>query len=99
MFVAVVLLFACMGPFYGLVQMIAPADRRAIAVATFSLSLSVLGAGLGPFLVGVLSDVLQPAYSEAEALRLALCSVPLAALLSGALLVANRGRVSKELAN
>ena len=98
MFISFVLIFGCMGPFYGMVQMLAPATSRALAVATFSLSLSILGSGLGPFLTGAVSDLLQPELSAAEALRWALCIVPLAASAAGVLLIIERRRIVVDLA-
>jgi len=97
MFLAFLFLFACMGPFYGMVQMLAPRDSRALAVATFSLSLSILGAGLGPFLIGAFSDLLQSSLSEAEALRWALCIVPLSACAAGVLLLAKNKQIVTDL--
>ena len=97
LFAAFTLLFGCMGPFYGLVQMLAPANCRALAVAIFSLSLSILGAGLGPFLIGVLSDILQGVAGSNSGLKWALCVVPAAALAGGLLLAFNRRIVSGDL--
>lgn len=47
---------------------------RAIASAILLFVISLIGLGLGPFLVGVLSDFLKPEYGE-ESLRIALMFV------------------------
>lgn len=48
---------AYMGPCYGSLANIAPARMRASAIATMTLFTSVLGLGLGPVVVGLLSDL------------------------------------------
>ena len=53
-----------------LAELIAP-QRRATAMAIFNLGLTMVGAGLGPLVVGLLSDQLVPAFGD-EALRWAL---------------------------
>ena len=45
--------------------------RRATTIAIFNLGLTMLGAGLGPLAIGMLSDVLVPQFAN-EALRWAL---------------------------
>jgi MFS family permease len=67
--------YACFGPFYGMIQTLAPVRSRAIAVALIFFIMALGGAGFGPLVVGILSDLFEPAYGSAEALRLALCSV------------------------
>jgi len=51
-------------------DLIAP-HRRATAMAIFNLGLTMLGAGLGPLVVGLVSDALVPTFGN-EALRWAL---------------------------
>lgn len=51
-------------------ELIAP-HRRATAMAIFNLGLTMLGAGLGPLVVGLISDALVPSFGN-EALRWAL---------------------------
>jgi MFS family permease len=53
-----------------LAELIAP-HRRATAISIFNLGLAMLGAGLGPLAVGLLSDALVPWFGN-EALRRAL---------------------------
>jgi len=53
-----------------LAELVAP-QRRATALAIFNLGLTMIGGGLGPLLVGFLSDALVPLWGN-EALRYAL---------------------------
>jgi len=55
---------------------------RAMASAILLFVISLIGLGLGPFLVGVLSDYLKPEYGE-ESLRIALMFVFLFNIWSG----------------
>ena len=60
-----------MAPVYAALSDIVPAHRRATANAIFNLGLTMIGGGLGPLLIGMLSDVLTPRFDN-EALRWAL---------------------------
>lgn len=60
-----------MAPAYAAMSDIIAANRRATALAFFNLGLTMLGGGLGPLVVGMLSDGLTPTHG-AEALRWAL---------------------------
>lgn len=62
-------------PSIALVQSLAPAPMRATASAIFLLILNVMGAGIGPFLFGAVSDYFVATHG-ADSLRLAimLCS-------------------------
>lgn len=51
---------------------VVPAGMRASASAVYGLITSLLGVGLAPFLIGILSDLFQRSAGEGEALRLAL---------------------------
>lgn len=62
------------------IHSLAEPNMRATATAITMLAAAIIGQGLGPTLVGVLSDVLQPTYGE-ESIRYALfaaliCMVP-----------------------
>ncbi len=59
------------GPVYAALSGVVAAHRRTTAYAVFNLALMMVGAGLGPLVVGALSDLLTPAYGH-EALRWAL---------------------------
>jgi hypothetical protein len=45
------------GPVYALVQNIVPQDMRALAISLTLLASNLIGAGLGPLLIGFASDV------------------------------------------
>jgi MFS family permease len=61
-------------PSYAAITTLVGASRRATSVAVYNLGITVCGIGLGPFSVGVLSDLLTPAYGDL-ALRWALVIV------------------------
>ena len=60
-----------MGPTFAMVQTLSPVHMRAVSSAVVMLCFNLIGMGLGPLLVGVLSDLLTPHYGE-DALRVAL---------------------------
>ena len=62
-------------------QALAPARMRSLASAINLLLLSLVGAGLGPFFVGVMNDYLEPTLG-AEAVRYTLSLVALTAVWS-----------------
>ena len=68
-----------MGPVFVALQMIAPVTIRATASAFLLFFNSLVGQTVGPFVVGFLSDALEPAVG-ALSLRYALCSVVLTQL-------------------
>ena len=49
-----------MGPVLAVTQTLAKVRMRALAAAVVALIVNVIGAGLGPFTVGVSSDLLAP---------------------------------------
>lgn len=67
------------GPMVAIVMTLAPVQARATASACIFLIISSLGVGLGPQLIGIISDLLRPAYGE-ESLRWALLSATLLAV-------------------
>ena len=64
-----------LGPTFAMVQSLAEPRMRAVTAALLQLAMNLIGLGLGPVVVGVLSDALQPAHG-ADSLRLALLVVP-----------------------
>ena len=58
-------------PIYAVLSELVAPQRRATALAIFNLGLTMIGGGLGPLLVGLLSDTLVPLAGN-EALRYAL---------------------------
>jgi predicted MFS family arabinose efflux permease len=53
-------------PLMAVVTGLAPVSSRATAVAILMVTINVIGLGGGPVIVGVLSDLLRPAYGEAS---------------------------------
>ncbi|MGI9287813.1 MAG: spinster family MFS transporter [Pseudomonadales bacterium] len=68
-----------LGPSLALVQTLAPLRMRAVASAIKMLCLNLIGMGLGPLVVGLLSDLLMPIYGD-SALNVALASFTLIGL-------------------
>ena len=64
------------GPCFGMTQALAPVRMRAMAAAVLLFIINIIGLGIGPQLVGILSDLLLPAYG-AESLRYAMLIVSL----------------------
>jgi predicted MFS family arabinose efflux permease len=82
------------------IQTFAEPNRRATAIALTLFLSSVLGLGLGPLLVGLLSDVLKPAFGQ-DSLRYALLASTSVLVWAGAHFyfasrAANRDSVSAE---
>ena len=68
-----------MGPTLAMVQTLSPVNMRAVTSAILMLFINLIGMGLGPLLVGVLSDLLTPRYGE-DALSIALACFTLVGL-------------------
>tara|TARA_B110000879_G_scaffold207048_1_gene290081 strand:+ start:53 stop:1357 length:1305 start_codon:yes stop_codon:yes gene_type:complete len=65
-----------MGPIIAMLQTLSPVNMRAVSAAVNMLFINLIGLGLGPLLVGLLSDLLTPSYGE-DALGMALASFSL----------------------
>lgn len=52
------------GPTIAMIQTLSPVHMRAVSSAIKMLCLNLIGLGLGPLLVGLLSDLLTPAYGD-----------------------------------
>ncbi|WP_375402435.1 spinster family MFS transporter [uncultured Sphingomonas sp.] len=63
-----------LGPTFALIQGLAPLRMRAMWAAVTLLVINLIGLGLGPTMIGLLSDLLKPA-TGAESLRWALVCV------------------------
>lgn len=72
-----------LGPAFGTIQNLAPTRMRALASAMMLFILNIIGLGLGPFLVGVLSDLLVPVFAE-QSLRFAILITTAAYFWAGA---------------
>jgi predicted MFS family arabinose efflux permease len=64
------------GPSHAMTQLIAQPGHRATASSVLLFVKALVGLGVGPLLVGNLSDALRPAYGE-DSLRVALLAAPL----------------------
>jgi len=72
-----------LGPAFGTIQNLAPTRMRALASAILLFILNIIGLGLGPFLVGVMSDLLAPTFAE-QSLRYAILFATAAYFWAGA---------------
>jgi len=62
------------GPTWSIIQELVPQNRRAIAASVYMLIYNLIGLGLGPLAVGILSDLYIPILGD-ESLRWAMSSV------------------------
>jgi MFS family permease len=69
--VSVILVNSYLGPTFALIQGLAPLRMRALWAAVTLLVINLVGLGLGPTLIGVLSDWFRP-WAGAESLRWAM---------------------------
>ena len=74
------------GPLFALVLSVARVRARAVAIAVLLLCSALLGQAAGPFVVGVLNDVLAATFG-ADAIRYSLLVIVVSALAGGALLL------------
>lgn len=72
-----------LGPAFGTIQNLAPTAMRAMASALLLFLLNIIGLGLGPFMVGVLSDLLSGPFGE-DSLRIAILIATFAYFWAGA---------------
>ena len=63
------------GPYYGVVQNLAPVNLRAFAIAIFAFFTVVIGLGIGPLITGWMSDILARTMGEADGLRWSLTAL------------------------
>ena len=68
-----------LGPTIAMVQTLSPVHMRAVSSAIKMLFINLIGLGLGPLLVGLLSDFLSPRYGE-DSLSVALAYFTLVGL-------------------
>lgn len=69
----------CLGPTYALMQRLVSEEMRATTMAVVMLLANLIGFGVGPQVVGILSDVLAPSFGE-DALRYAMLTLSFLAL-------------------
>lgn len=80
---AYALALAYTGPTWAVLQTVTPAHMRAMAAAVLLFLVNLVGLGLGPQIIGIISDILPPSIGT-SALRYAIgmvCSVSVAASL------------------
>ncbi len=85
------------GPSFALVQELVPLRLRALAAAFLLFCLNVIGGGLGPFLVGLMSDLMEPSLGR-ESLRYALMALTVPILLSLVFYFLASRRLKRDLA-
>lgn len=71
-----------LGPTYALMQRLVGEDMRATLMAVIMLLANLIGFGVGPLIVGFLSDALRPSLAG-ESLRYAMLAMSLTALWAG----------------
>ena len=82
LFGLIMVLFVFVGPTYALLQRLVPDEMRATTLSIIMLLANLIGMGIGPQLVGILSDLLHPDLG-AESLRYAMLIVSFIAPASG----------------
>ena len=74
-FMPIAVAFICFfGPIFALLQRLIPAQMRATMLAVIMLVANLIGMGLGPQIVGILSDSLRPAFGN-DSLRYAMLTL------------------------
>jgi predicted MFS family arabinose efflux permease len=96
-FVAAFTQFYLMGPFFAVVQRLAPLRGRAVATAFFFFILATVGIGIGPFYVGVMNDLFRGTYGDAQGLQFALMTLPAISLAAAAIAWFGRNAVLRDL--
>ncbi|MDB5452652.1 MAG: major facilitator family transporter protein [Caulobacteraceae bacterium] len=85
------------GPVWAGIQSLATPATRATATAVAALATAFIGLGLGPLLVGVISDLLAAAgLTTGDSLRWALIAAETPALVGAAMMWAARGHLERE---
>lgn len=97
---AILLASAWIGPVQATIQSVAPANMRATASAILLLAINLIGLGLGPLLLGLLSDWLAGpgGFGPAQGLRWAMIVFTLPALLAAASFWAATPDIDKDIA-
>ena len=89
--------FVLFGPFFGLVQSLAPLRARALATAFIFFIYSGFGFGFGPLYVGTVSDWLTTSLGDAQALQYALSTIPVISIIAGLIVLTRRTGVVEDL--
>jgi MFS family permease len=62
------------GPTWSIIQELVPSNKRAVAASIFMMIFNLVGLGLGPLAVGILSDLYMPSLGD-ESLRWGMITV------------------------
>lgn len=84
---------AYLGPSFAVAQTLSPVRMRALSSALLLFAINIVGLGLGPQMVGALSDLLRPAFGD-ESLRYAIL-VGCMTYFAAALFFALAGRTAR----
>jgi len=85
-----------LGPAITVVHSLVPTSMRALSSAILFLVINLIGLGLGPLTVGVISDVLTPSFGN-ESLRFAMSSLLIVSAVSTLLFFKAAGKMVKDL--
>jgi MFS family permease len=96
-FLAVILQTFYLGPCIALSHAMMPPGMRALTSAVLFFVLNIIGLGLGPFLTGLSSDLLQPEFGD-DALRYAMIGTLQMSLLAVALFLLAAKHLRADLA-
>jgi predicted MFS family arabinose efflux permease len=77
-----VVLFVCLGPVYALMQRLVRDEMRATGLAIVLLLANLIGMGVGPQAVGILSDLLAPTLGR-DSLRIAMLAMSMVSIWAG----------------
>jgi predicted MFS family arabinose efflux permease len=89
--------FYLMGPFFAVVQRLAPLRGRAVATAFFFFILAMVGLGIGPAYVGGMSDLFGNLFGDdAYGLRLAMTTLPVISVIAGAIAFFGRNAIRRD---
>lgn len=86
-----------LGPSIACAHMIVPPAQRAMASAILFFILNLIGLGLGPLMVGIISDSLATDYGDALALQYALIAVTFVLLIKFALYFLGARSLKKDI--
>jgi MFS family permease len=90
--------YAWVGPMLAAAQTLTPPNMRATVAAIIGFFNNLIGIGLGPLFVGIISDSLAPDLGEGEALRVALMFGVSAFAVAAGLFVAASFTLKRDLA-
>ncbi len=84
------------GPMTAAMHSVVPAGMRGTATAIYGLSTSLLGVGLAPFIIGVMSDILGDGAQDAASLKIALTIAVCVSIGTGIFLFLARSSFVKD---